>query len=144
MSNAGQGALHTHLRVWSHLCQLAQRRMRLREVRELAQDLTACKWCIRGSNPGLSGSHTGLQRKNLDLFEIFFFFWSRKVVHSKTPSFWVGNYAKHVPLPPLAWRLSRERSIWGLYAPVICLLGLKLTTRCLYIFFYRGHFLRLK
>lgn len=87
----------------------------------------------------IQASYSGLLRKKLGSSRDFFFFpfWSQKVVHSKNLSFRVGNYAKHSPLPPLAWRLSRERSILGLRAPVICFLGLKLTTtRCLYIFFF--------
>lgn len=44
-----------------------------------------------------------------------------------------------MPLPPLAWRVSRERSILGLCAPLICSPPAAYT-----FFFYRGHFLRLK
>lgn len=60
-------------------------KLRLREGKKLTQDHTACKMVDLEFTPTpiwLSHCFSG-EKKNLDLFN-FFFFWSQEVVHSKT------------------------------------------------------------
>lgn len=78
-------------------------------MKELAQDHAACEMVDREFKPSpVWLSLCASQEKNLDLF----YFGPQKLFPVK-PLLWVGNYAKHLPLPPLAGRLSREILFWG-------------------------------
>lgn len=119
-------------------------KLRLREVKELAQSHTACKWWIWHSNPGLLGYHSGLLRKILALFEIFSF--DPKKSFTVKPFIFGRKLCKAFATAPTHSATQQRKIYFGALRSSDLLTWPKAHHPLLIcvFFFYRGHFLRLK